>query len=152
MADPPAFSSPRMKAPKNLNRGDPHLNSLEKLILPVYLLETDDVVVVNELPEIFEFELPVFSARKEPTQRDPECSKSYIVDLHRGSGHMYPDLQCHAVPEVVEEHQSPTGVRRSWKGVFKMVVLESSWEEEGQDCSRSGGRATGHSRKKNLHR
>ena len=38
------------------------LNSLEKLILPVYLLETINVVVVvvNELPENFELELSVF--------------------------------------------------------------------------------------------
>ena len=46
----------RTKKPKSRSQ---HLNSLEKLILSVNLLETKDVVV-NELPEIFEFELPVF--------------------------------------------------------------------------------------------
>ena len=36
----------------------PHLNSLKELILPVYLLETDNVVFLNELREN-EFELSV---------------------------------------------------------------------------------------------
>ena len=54
------------KSTKKLESRCQYLNSLEKLILPVYLLETDDVVV-NELPEIFELELFVFFAKKEPT-------------------------------------------------------------------------------------
>ena len=46
-----------------------YLNSLEKLILPMYLQETQYVVVVQKLPETFVFELPVFCKEK-PTQLD----------------------------------------------------------------------------------
>ena len=60
---------------KKLESRSQHLNSLEEFILPVYLLETDDVVDFNELPEIVEFLAPCFSAKKQPTQRDPSCSK-----------------------------------------------------------------------------
>ena len=59
MTDRPAFSLPRMNVSNNLNRGDPHLNSPEKLILPVYLLKTDTIVVLDEPPEIVELELSV---------------------------------------------------------------------------------------------
>ena len=60
MADP-AFSFPGMKIhqKKKTQSRSQHLNSLEKHILPVSLLETHEVVV-KELPEIFEFELLVF--------------------------------------------------------------------------------------------
>ena len=33
----------------------PHLDGLEEFILPVYLLETDNIVVLDEPPEIVEF-------------------------------------------------------------------------------------------------
>ena len=35
----------------------PHLNSLEEFFLPVYFLETDNIVVLDEPPEIVEFQL-----------------------------------------------------------------------------------------------
>ena len=72
-ADPPAFSLSGMNVPNKSESRGPHLNSLEEFILPVYLLETDNVVVLNELPEIVEFELSFFC--EEQTQRDSKCSK-----------------------------------------------------------------------------
>ena len=45
---------------------------------------------------------------------------------------MYPDLQYHAVPEVVEKHHVSNG---------SAVKLEGCFQDD------AGGRATGHSRK-----
>ena len=62
MADPLAFSLPGNESTKKLESRSQYLNSLEKLILPVYLLETDDVDDLNEFPR-----------RTDPTR--PQCSK-----------------------------------------------------------------------------
>ena len=69
MAEPLAFALFVKNVPKKPESRSQHLNSLEKLILPVYLLGTHDVVVVKELPEIFEFELSVFCEEKTDSTR-----------------------------------------------------------------------------------
>ena len=94
---------------KKLKSWSQHLNSLEKLIFPVYLLQTYDVVVVKELPEIFEFELPVFLRGKTDPTRPPVFQ---VIHRRPPSGewpHVCPDLQYHAASEVVEEHPASNG-------------------------------------------
>ena len=61
----------RNEGTKKLKSRSQHLNSLEKLIIPVYLLEIHDVVVVKELPEIFYFEFPVFLRGKNRSNETP---------------------------------------------------------------------------------
>ena len=51
---------------------------------------------------MFEFELTVFLRGKNRSNETPWCSKQYIAHLRQRSGHMHPDLQYHAVHEVVE--------------------------------------------------
>ena len=59
---------------KKLKSRSHHLESLKKFILPVYLLETNYVVVVKELIEVLEFELSVFLGGK-TDKVDPLCSR-----------------------------------------------------------------------------
>ena len=89
----------RKKSTKESKSRSQHLNSLKKLIVSMHLLETDVVVVVvvKELPDIFEFEFSVLLRGK----TDPT--------LHQGNGHMYPDLQYLVVFEVVEDHLASNG-------------------------------------------
>ena len=49
----------RKKGTKESKSRSQHMDSLKKLILSMHLLETNDVVVVQEFSEIFEFELSV---------------------------------------------------------------------------------------------
>ena len=65
----------RNERTKYLKSRVPHLNSLEKLILSVYLLETDDFVVFNGLPETFELELFVSLRRKNRPNETPSVSQ-----------------------------------------------------------------------------
>ena len=58
---------------KSESRG-PHLNDQEKFILPVYFLETDDIVVFDKSSELIVFRVPG-DMWKKPTQQDLKCSR-----------------------------------------------------------------------------
>ena len=65
----------RDKCAKKLKSRSHHQESLKKFILPVFLLETNYVVVVvKELIEVLEFELSVF-LRGKTDKVDPLCSR-----------------------------------------------------------------------------
>ena len=85
------------------------LQSLEKLILPVYLLETDDVVV-KELPEILEFELPAFLRGKNRANEIPSVPSNTSQTSRVEVATCIPTCSTYlAVVEVDEEHPASNG-------------------------------------------
>ena len=106
IADPHAFSLSGRNEPKSRNRRSRHLNSLKKLVLSMYFLETNDVVVVKEFFEIFEFEFSV------PVSGENRSNKP-------------PGVLC------LTSTLSPAKGYRSWKSTSLLFAAGDIWRKRG---------------------
>ena len=65
----------RKKGTKESKSRSQHLDSLKKLVLSMHFLETNNVIVVQEFFEIFEFEFSVPLSGESRSYQAPWCSK-----------------------------------------------------------------------------
>ena len=99
----------------------PCMKNLKKLILPVYLLETVNTVVFNELPETVELELSVSLWSTDPTR-----PLAFQVIHRRPPSGEWPHVSRPTVSccsWVVKCFAPPTGKRENWNSVFEMFVI-----------------------------
>ena len=122
------------KEPKSWSQ---HLDSLKKLVLPMYFLETNDVVIVQESTEIFELELPVYLRGKNRPKETPSVPSNTSQTSIRELATCIPTCNYAVVLAVVlEEYSVSNG--NVWK-LEERLVVDRRWElwgeSEGLDCS-----------------
>ena len=82
----------KKKCTKESKSRSQHLDSLKKLVLSMYFLETNDVVVVQKFFEIEELELPVPLSGENRSNKPPGVSSNTSQAFEKEGGTIHPTL------------------------------------------------------------
>ena len=127
LADLSVFSFPGMKVPKKHESRSQHLYCLEKIILSMHLLETDNIVVLDGPPEIVEFLLSVLLRGKTDLTR-PGVPSSTPQTSIREMATCIPTCTTLQYLRWLKSSLLATGTCGSWES----LVVVQLWDHQGR--------------------